>query len=48
MPLLESPHPMNTPRHPIVRSAFGAAWSMALGIGGVAIQRVIGIGLAPI
>jgi hypothetical protein len=30
------------------RSAYGAAWSMALGIGGVAIQRVIGIGPAPI
>ena len=32
--------PMNTPRHTIARSAFGAAWSMALGMGGVAGKRL--------
>jgi hypothetical protein len=30
------------------RSARSAAWSMALGFGGVAAQRVAGIGPAPI
>ena len=30
------------------RSAYSAAWSMALGFGGVAAQRVAGIGPAPI
>jgi hypothetical protein len=33
-------------RHSIARSAW-AAWSMALGFGGVAAQRVAGIGPAP-
>jgi len=46
--LLESPHPMNTPRHSIARSAFGAAWSLALGRVGVAGKRQSGNGPAPI
>jgi len=46
--LLESPQPMNTPRHSIARSAFGAAWSLALGMVGVAGERQAGNGPAPI
>ena len=46
--LLESPQPMNTPRHSIARSAFGAAWSLALGMVGVAGKRQSGNGPAPI
>ena len=39
---------MSTPRHSIARSAFGAAWSLALGMVGVAGQRESGNGPAPI
>jgi hypothetical protein len=39
---------MNTPRHSIARSAFGAAWSLALGRVGVADERQAGNGPAPI
>jgi len=39
---------MNTPRHPIARSASGAAWSLALGMVGVAGKRQAGNGPAPI
>jgi len=39
---------MNTPRHSIARSAFGAVWSLALGMGGVAGKREAGNGPAPI
>jgi hypothetical protein len=39
---------MNSPRHPIVRSAFRAAWSPALGMVGVAGKRQAGNGPAPI
>ena len=46
--LLESPQSMNTPRHSIARSAFGAAWSLALGMVGVAGTRQAGNGPAPI
>jgi len=46
--LLESPRLMNTPRHSIARSAFGAAWSLALGMVGVAGKREAGNGAAPI
>jgi len=46
--VLESANPMNTPRHPIARSAFGAAWSLALGMVGVAGKRQSGNGPAPI
>jgi len=38
---------MNTPRHSIACSAFGAAWSLALGMVGVAGQRQAGNGPAP-
>jgi len=38
---------MNTPRHSIVRSAFGAARSLALGMVGVAGERQAGNGPAP-
>ena len=48
MPALESPQSMNTPRHSIARSAFGAAWSLALGMVGVAGKRQSGNGPAPI
>jgi hypothetical protein len=39
---------MNTPRHPFARSAFGAAWSRALGMVGAAGKREAGNGPAPI
>jgi len=39
---------MNTPRHSIARSALGAAWSLALGMVGVAGKRQAGNGPAPI
>jgi hypothetical protein len=39
---------MNTTRLTIARSASGAAWSLAHGFGGVAVQRVAGNGPAPI
>ena len=39
---------MNTPRHSIARSAFSAAWSLALGLVGVAGKRQAGNGPAPI
>jgi hypothetical protein len=39
---------MNTPRHSIARSASGAAWSLALGMVGVAGKRQAGNGPAPI
>jgi hypothetical protein len=39
---------MNSPRHPVARSAFGAAWSLALGRVGVAGKRQAGNGPAPI
>jgi len=39
---------MNTPRHPIVRSAFRAAGSLALGKVGVAANGQAGNGPAPI
>jgi len=39
---------MNTLRHSIARSAFGAAWSLALGRVGVAGKRQSGNGPAPI
>jgi hypothetical protein len=39
---------MNTPRHSIDRSAFRAAWSLALGMVGVAGKRQSGNGPAPI
>jgi len=40
--------PMNPTRHPAARSASRAAWSLALGIGGVAAKRASGFGPAPI
>jgi len=46
--LLESPQPMNALRHSIARSAFGAAWSLALGMVGVTGKRQTGNGPAPI
>jgi hypothetical protein len=46
--LLEIAHPMNTPHHSIARSAFRAAWSLALGMVGVAGKREAGNGPAPI
>ena len=46
--LLESPQPVNTPRHSIARSASGAAWSLELGMVGVAGKRQSGNGPAPI
>jgi len=46
--LLESPQSMNMSRHSIARSAFGAAWSLALGRVGVAGKRQAGNGPAPI
>jgi len=39
---------MNTPRHSIARSAFGAARSLALGSVGLAGKREAGNGPAPI
>jgi hypothetical protein len=39
---------MNTPRHSIARSAFGAARSLVLGLVGVAGRRQAGNGPAPI
>jgi hypothetical protein len=39
---------MNMSRHPIARSASGAAWSLARGFGGVAVKRLSGNGPAPI
>ena len=39
---------MNPTSLTIARSASGAAWSLALGFGGVAGKRVAGIGPAPI
>jgi len=39
---------MSTPRHSIARSAFGAAWSLALGRVGIAGKRQSGNGPAPI
>jgi len=39
---------MNTSRHSIACSAFGAAWSLALGVVGVAVKRQAGNGPAPI
>ena len=48
MPASRKPAPMNTPRHSIARSALGAAWSLALGMVGVAGKREAGNGPAPI
>jgi len=39
---------MNTPRHSTARSALSAAWSLALGMVGVAGKRQAGNGPAPI
>jgi hypothetical protein len=39
---------MNPTNLHTARSASRAAWSLALGFGGVAAQRVMGIGPAPI
>jgi hypothetical protein len=38
---------MNTHRLTIARSAFGAAWSLAHGVFGVAAKRLAGNGQAP-
>ncbi len=46
--LIESRPAMNPTRLLTVRSAVGAAWSLALGFGGVAAKSLAGTGPAPV